>query len=371
MTATTDERPVIPDEEIREWGRATGRKVPERGKVGAALRAEYEAAAAGIGASVDAGEPAAPGAQAAASKPKPARAEQRPRPPAKPAGGALGRARAWFNGATTTTTAAGKKVTKPKERPDRPRTPVTRLVERGWGRAARLAEHVNIPVARTMAWQAPYVGIVAEDVIAATPLDKVLQPFARAETAISGVGSMIAMPILVGLITSERNDPNEHGLAAVVRQQLLAEALDECIDAQLEMFGSRDLAAKIVKSAEDQAARGDEIERIRSMIFAQPPPEVVIAEDATEAQVMAAQQEQAQHAAAEQAMRDAAAAVKFMRARADAGPDTRGDAAERAAAQMRGAASAAAAAQASAVRFATDEASPLRFATDGVNPLGG
>ena len=365
---TTDgaaaERSEIGDDEIREWAKATGRKVADRGRVGAGLRAEYTAKVGQLGAGeLDAGDPGpfhspggTPGAPAAdgstspgsgrgsegvsAARPRAARAEQRPRP-VKPQASGLGRVKAWFNGATTTGAGAAKKTT-PKAKPDRPRTPVTRLVERAWGRAARMAEFVNVPVARTMQWQAPYVGIVVEDVIAATPLDKVLQPFAKAETALSGVGAMVAMPLLVGAITSERFNPETGGLVAVARQQLFHEALAECIDAQLEMFGSRDLAAKILQSAEQQAERSEQIDQIMGMIFAQIPREVELADDATDEDVARAQQQQDANAAAELAMRQAAAAIKFMPPPGTV-PDTRGQAAQAAAAQMAAAGASAAA----------------------------
>jgi hypothetical protein len=347
MTTTTAERPAIPDDEIREWARATGRKVSERGKVGAAVRAEYEATASQIGAHVDAGDPPAErpapgGPERPPERPRPAAAERQPRPVRKTGSGWRDRARALISG--TPPSPAGKKSTTAKAPPrePRPRTPVTRVVERIWGQAARAYEHINVPVARTMAWQAPYIGIVAEDVIKGTPLDKVLQVAARVEGAASGIGSMIAMPFIVGAITSERNNPDTHGLAAVVRQQLLHSALDECIDSQLEMFGNAELVAKIAKSAEEHAARTADIERIRGMIFAAMPPEPDIPENATPAQMQAAEAEAARAAAAEQAMRQAAAAVHFMR---PAEPDNRGLDAERAAASMAASAAAAAAGQ--------------------------
>lgn len=351
MTTTTPERPAIPDDEIREWGRATGRTVTERGRVSAKLRAEYEAVAAGLGADVDAGDPPAGrpapgGPERPSERPRAAAAERQPRPVRKPASGWRDRARALISGPPPA--AAGKKpaAKAAPAREPRPRQPITRVVERLWGQAARAYEHVNIPVARTMAWQAPYVGIVAEDAIKGTPIDKLAQLAARVESATTGIGSMIAMPFIVGAITSERNNPDTHGLAAVVRQQFLHSALDECIDSQLEMFGNAELVGKIAKSAAEHEARAADIDRIRAMIFAAMPPEPHVPEDATPAQMQAAEAEAARAAAAEQAMRQAAAAVHFMR---PAEPDNRGLAAERAAASMAASAAAAAAGQSAAI----------------------
>ena len=358
MTATTAERPAIPDDEIREWGRATGRTVPERGRVSAKLRAEYEATVTQIGAHVDAGDPPAGGPERSAERPRPAAAERRPVPVPKPSSGWRERARALISG--TPPAAGGKKTAAAKAPPKepRPRTPVTRVVERIWNQAARAYEHVNIPVARTMQWQSPYIGIVVEDVIKATPLDRILQPLARVETAATGVGAMIAMPFIVGAITSERNNPDTHGMAAVVRQQLLHSALDECIDSQLEMFGNAELVGKIAKSAAQQATRTADIDRIRGMIFAAMPPGPDMPENPTAAQMQAAEAEAARAAAAEQSMREAAAAVHFMR---PPEPDNRGQAAERAAASMAASAAAAAAGQDQAIAAASRNENPYNL----------
>src|SRR5258708_28405698 len=101
-------------------------------------------------------------------------------------------------------------------------------------------------------------------------------------------------------------------MAAVVRQQPLHSALDECIDSQLEMFGNAELVGKIAKSPAQQATRTADIDRIRGMIFAPMPPGPDMPENPTAPQMQAAQAEAAPAAAAEQALREAAAAVPFI-----------------------------------------------------------
>src|SRR5258708_21372770 len=108
MTATTAERPAIPDDEIREWGRATGRTVPERGRVSAKLRAEDEPTVTQIGAHVDAGDPPAGGPERAAERPRPAAAARRPVPVTNPSSRSRQRARPLLRG--TPPAAAGQEA---------------------------------------------------------------------------------------------------------------------------------------------------------------------------------------------------------------------------------------------------------------------
>jgi hypothetical protein len=350
----TAEAPEIPDAEIRDWAKSTGRQTTTRGRVSDALRAEYVTELAGLHSAAPAdppGDDQAPRGPESVSKPSAARAEVKPRPvrPA-PGPGPLAKARAWFNGATTTTTPAGKKTTTPKPQAPRPRTPITRLIETAWGEAAGIMEHVNIPVARTMAWQAPFVGIVADDVLKTTRVDALLQPLARAQTSLQGLGAMVAMPVVVGVMTSEQADPERHGAAAVIRQQICQRILVASIDAQLEMFGSPELAAKIRRSAEQTEARQAEVDQITGMIFASLPTAVEVPEGATAEDVADAQAAQAAEAQREAELRAAAAAVRFI---VPAGPDTRGHEAQVAAAAMAQAGNAAAADEAAALAALT------------------
>jgi hypothetical protein len=322
-----------PAAEIREWAKATGRgdRAGERGDVPADLRAEYDAEAEAIGAGppIEAipSEPAAPakprrGADKPPAASKGARAEKTPAAPVQGRGGSLGKLKGWFSGTT-----AGPDG-KPKPKSSRPRTPLNRLATGAWRRVASIAEHVNVPVARTMAWQAPFIGVVADDLIDGTPIDKILQPLARAEEGLAGAASIIAMPILVGMITSPRNNPEEFGLAAAVRQQLYHQLLAECIDAQLELFGNPEFAQRIRRTESEQSARSGDIDRIMGMIFADIPPAPAEPADAAEAQ---ATQAAAQQAAAQEDARRAAVAITALIPEA---PDERGRAAELAAARM-------------------------------------
>lgn len=57
-----------------------------------------------------------------------------------------------------------------------------------------------IPAARVMAFQAPVAGVVLDDALKGTFVDKALQPIARAADKGGDVGALILPPLLVGLI---------------------------------------------------------------------------------------------------------------------------------------------------------------------------
>src|SRR4051812_19172359 len=76
----------------------------------------------------------------------------------------------------------GKKVDDaPKVRSHHPRRSVDRIIERVWEGMARLVQPVNLPVARVMAVQAPVAGLLLEDIVKGTVVDRVLQPIVRVE----------------------------------------------------------------------------------------------------------------------------------------------------------------------------------------------
>jgi hypothetical protein len=271
----------IDDEEIRSWAKAAGKKVGDRGRIGAALRAEYLARdaelardpggvqppAAGEGApgAAGPGQPAEPGPQ---PRPRPARPEKQPQRVAPASRPLSGRIRSWLSGPQKPVKPSGGKPA--AKSPAVPRTPLTRLISRGWGMLADVAEHVNVPVARCMEWQSPYIGLVLEDQVKNSVVDRVLQPVARAEEKLTGVGSVIAMPFLVAGLTMPGNTP-EAGTAGVVRYQLLSKALEECVYAQLEMFGDGEFARRAARHSADHQAKSAQVTKILEVIFAAVP----------------------------------------------------------------------------------------------------
>jgi len=293
MTADTTAPPVT-DTEIRDWARATGRAVGEKGRIGAPLRAEYEQMIAGMADALPQPPPGAPPVSDVPDVPPPARPETRPRKVGgKPKRRTMaGRFKAWLAGDSP----GGK------ARPQKPRLPVGKLAERGWSRMARAAEMVNVPVGRCMQWETALVGIEFEAAVKGTVVDRVLQPLARAEEKITGVGSLVAMPLIVGALQSPGNQPDTP--VGAMRHHTLMTMLEECVEAQLELLGDPGVAEKVAAAQAERASRRAEVEKIISMIFAPPA-------------------ETADEAAEDAARRAAAASVRFVPP-VQPGPDRRG-----------------------------------------------
>jgi len=98
----------------------------------------------------------------------------------------------------------GRGKPKPRARPARPRVSVAGVVEWGWGILARAAQPVSVPLSRCLAMQAPVAGLVLEDVVRGTVVDRVLQPLARGQEQLQSVGALVLLPAAVaGLHAAE------------------------------------------------------------------------------------------------------------------------------------------------------------------------
>lgn len=254
--------PAISDDEIRDWARSTGRAAGGRGRVSAALRSEYEAIARGLGGEPPAEDPVDATTAPPPAQPAAARAEARPRAVRRKR--PRSRIAAFLSGDSGASSSRAKG--KGKAAADRPRVSLDKFAGKIWGRVAQGFEHVNVPVARCMAWQSPYVGIMAEETLRNTVLDRVLQPIARTEEKFTTAAAVIAMPFIVAALQNPGNQPAA-GLGGVARYQLLAAALEECVEAQLEAFGSGEMAARVVKSQAERDALRKQVDNVVAMIW--------------------------------------------------------------------------------------------------------
>lgn len=82
------------------------------------------------------------------------------------------------------------------------RVSVDRIIGRAWGFLAKAAQPINLPVARVLTMQSPVAGAILEDVIAGTPVDKILQPIARFEEKGELAFALVGPPVLVAAITA-------------------------------------------------------------------------------------------------------------------------------------------------------------------------
>lgn len=153
--------------------------------------------------------------------------------------------------------------------PARPRVPVDRLIERGWEVLARLAVPVSPPIARTLELQSPVAGLILEDVVRGTAVDRALQPIARAEEKAEKVLALVAPPVIVGALQAAQGLPEDQ---RAMREALLVPMLRESLVLWIRIAGDK---------VEEKAARESEmgpvnakVDELLASIFtaAQPPP---------------------------------------------------------------------------------------------------
>ena len=195
----SDESP----QDIREWLRASGYDVADRGRIAAEQRAAFEAARSNSTTPppaddedddqddvfvVDMPQPPPGGPQPRrleSVKDDTPAAEKPPQPPSRPRRGLFG----------------GKP--RDKARP-RKRVSIENIVSSGWGLAAMalLRKPQSVPVARVLQMQAPVAGVIVDDLAKGTVIDRVLQPLARAGEKGETAFALIGPPVLVGAMTA-------------------------------------------------------------------------------------------------------------------------------------------------------------------------
>jgi hypothetical protein len=272
--------------DVREWAKTQpglAGQVPERGPLPRTLREAYDAAHPAPPA-----EPDYDGGVTEADFPPDespaAAAEQRPRRvrgTAKPKGL---RERLW--GAKTTS----------KGKPKPKRISLTSFVEDAWSDMAWLAAPLP-PLQRVLYAQAPYAGVVLEDSVKGTVVDAVLQPVARAETAIRAVNGLMGPPAFVAAIMAKGqrvqvieyvdDDGNPHPLIGAdgspvtdydTPTKFMFMGLKYCL-LQMTKVSAVQLRA-VQERAEDRLERGREVDRMIAWIFGLPePPDLVSAEE--------------------------------------------------------------------------------------------
>lgn len=266
MATTTD---------MRRWLRDQGEDVPERGRLRPELVARYEAAhdadaewdmadLEDVGlADADEFEPSVP--MQPERPPRTARtvrAERRAQPVTKRASGVLGK----LLGEDKKKDAAkkGKKI---------PRTSLERLISRGYSEVGKILAPLSQPMSRCLQAQATFAGIVWEDTLRDTIVDRALQPAARAEEKLDKMFALVATPAAV--LAAERNQlalamqqitPQQF----MVRQAFVMPVLREGLRKTLEI--SETYAEQIKEKIERDARWDAEIDAMLAMIF-EPPEE--------------------------------------------------------------------------------------------------
>lgn len=201
---------------VRARLRNAGIDVPDRGRIGKDHMAEFDrltaedlAAAEAAGELGEVTTTAAGGPRPEAEAPEaeaPGQVEVRPsRPRARNAPGKGLAARVREAGRGRSKGSGGRSKARSKAaRPAHPRVSVAGVIQWGWGIGARAAAPLSAYLSQCLAIQAPVAGLVLEDQVRGTVADRVLQPLARGQAHLEGVGALVLMPMAIaGLEASE------------------------------------------------------------------------------------------------------------------------------------------------------------------------
>lgn len=223
--------------QIREWARGEGLEVPDRGPVPDDIKARYTEAQAAAPAS----EAGPPPADTIAGEKKP---------------------RDLTGGSRRRLGLPGRKTTGGKHKGGRakPRVPVDKVISAIWGGLASMARPLP-PTSRLLRLEAPVAGLILEDVVRGTVIDKMLQPIARAEEGGKALFALLGPPAIVTAIALQPD-----------YQTLLMPLLRESLRTWIEVAGPKFTEA----AARDKAFEeeyGQDIDDFIWMLFAPPPGE--------------------------------------------------------------------------------------------------
>lgn len=191
-----------------------------------------------------------------------ARAERRAQPVTKKASSWLGK----LMGEDAKKNAA--KAKKPVKR-----TSLEKLISRGYGELGKMVAPLSRPMSNCLQAQAAFAGLVWEDILRDSIVDKALQPAARAEEKLSKGFALVATPLAVLALEQTMVAVQTEAITVgqgAIRQAFIMPVLREGLRKQLEIS---DMYADQIAVKLEQDARWDaEVDKLIALIFAQPEP---------------------------------------------------------------------------------------------------
>jgi hypothetical protein len=257
--------------DVRAWLKANadqwpGEDIPARGKLSDEWMQRYRDGTAADAPPPDDGSEydessAVSAADFPPDEPVRPRAERAPRPVAQVKGKSRGGLSGLLSGARGNAKPGGKAGGGRK----RPRVSLDRLVERMWGQVAWAAGNVP-PMQKMLYAQAPFAGMVLEDVIRDTPADRLLQPVARNYQKFVALDGLLGPPLSVMMIMANAPAPGEEPNMACkmgfigLRMSLMSMA---------ETVGDR--LDEVMERAADNRARASQIDEFIEFLFSMSP----------------------------------------------------------------------------------------------------
>lgn len=213
--------------EIREWADANSYACPPSGRIPKDVREAFNKAH-GITAVVK-----SPRMQETAPKYEPATA--------------TGKLKGFLSKGTKTTAKPVKRA--------KPRVSVADLITGGWWLLSKACEPVSGPMAEMLKIEAPVAGMMLDDVVKGTLIDKALQPIARTEESSKVIAALALPPVLVMLI--DKNPGMANNLLPMLRKSL---------QWHVELAGPK-VAEMMTREAEFEANYGADIDSMIMKVF--------------------------------------------------------------------------------------------------------
>jgi hypothetical protein len=256
--------------EIRAWLRDQGETVSDRGRLNPRMIAMYDQAHAtpDDDAGWDAGDTTGDIADVEDLEPDvPMTPEQRPR--TRKTARAEQRAKTPLVDRLLGTAKPKAPARKPRKAP--PRMSVEKFTSRMYSNLGRMVAPLSRPMSNCLQAQAAFAGVVLEDMVRNTVVDKALQPLARAEDKLDKGFALFVPPLAVLAIEHSQTLPADE---MMIRQAFLMPILRESLRIGLEV--SATMGEKLEARVRENAKMDAEVDKLIRVIFGQP--DVVVTE---------------------------------------------------------------------------------------------
>jgi hypothetical protein len=152
-----------------------------------------------------------------------------------------------------------------------PRMSVEKFTSRIYSNLGRMVAPLSQPLSNCLQAQATFAGVVLEDIIQGTIVDRALQPMARAEDKLGKGFALFTPPLCVLAIEHSMTLPADQ---MMVRQAFIMPVLREALRVGLEV--SEEMADQLQARVEANARSEAEVDKLIALIFgrqAAPEPE--------------------------------------------------------------------------------------------------
>jgi hypothetical protein len=169
---------------------------------------------------------------------------------------------------------------KGKAKPKHPRVPVDDLICSAWRIMARVARPMP-PVQRVFRVQAPVAGVLLEDVVRDTLVDRIMQPIARLEAGGKTAVALAGPPMLVMAISMHAAQQAQAGKPPnPLFMETAGEMLRESLMIWMDVAGPK-FEAAMSREKEFEAKYGRNVDEFIAWLFSPPPAseEAAAAED--------------------------------------------------------------------------------------------